>query len=97
MSEHSKDKKVAVTVTPEAWHGFYSILDSVSGQLSAWATKHDLPPSLMVGAAMGLTSAIAHFADLCDCDTCMATPITFADEVINRIMDAESKYMQAVH
>lgn len=102
MSEHSEEKKVLAVVTGEAWVDFYVVMDSLNDQLAAWATKHKLPPTVMVGAAMGLASTVAHFADLCDCDACMAVPIAFADEVMDRLtqdrdLTAESKIRQAVH
>lgn len=97
MSEHSEEKKVLAVVTGEAWVDFYAVMDSLNDQLAAWATKHKLPPAVMVGAAMGLASTVAHFADLCDCDACMAVPIAFADEVEHRVIEAESKIDQAVY
>lgn len=97
MSEHSKDKKVAVTVTPEAWQDFYAVMDSLNEQIAAWAMKHDLPPAVMVAAAWGLASTVDHFADLCSCDACRAVEISFVDEVMARVADAESKIGQAVH
>lgn len=97
MSEHSEEKKVLAVVTGEAWVDFYAVMDSLNDQLAAWATKHKLPPAVMVGAAMGLASTVAHFADLCDCDACMAVSIAFADEVEHRVIEAESKIDQAVH
>jgi hypothetical protein len=51
----------------------------------------------MLGAAMGLASTVAHFVDLCDCDACMAIPNSFADEVMDRVTEAESKIGKAVH
>jgi hypothetical protein len=97
MSEHSEEKKVLVEVSGEAWHDFYSVMDSLNDQISAWAVKHDLPPVIMVAAAWGLASTVDHFADLCDCNACRATVSAFVSEVMERVKDAESKIGQAVH
>ena len=97
MSEHSEEKKVLAVVTPDAWHDFYSIMDSLNDQLAAWAIKHDLPAAIMVGAAWALSSTVDHFADLCDCDDCRAVETSFVDEVMDRVTEAESKIGQAVH
>lgn len=102
MNDHNEEKKVLAVVTGEAWVDFYTVMDSLNDQLAAWAIKHELPPAVMVGAAMGLASTVAHFADLCDCDACVAVPIAFADEVMDRLtqdrdLTAESKIGQAVH
>jgi len=97
MSEHSEEKKVLAVVTGEAWVDFYVVMDSLNEQLAAWATKHDLPAAIMVGASWALASTVDHFADLCSCDACRAVEISFVDEVMDRVKDAESKIGQAVH
>jgi hypothetical protein len=97
MSEHSEEEKVLVEVSGEAWHDFYSIMDSLNDQISAWAVKHDLPAAVMVAAAWGLASTVDHFADLCDCDACTAMQTAFVDEVMERVKQAEGKIGQAVH
>jgi hypothetical protein len=97
MSEHSEEKKVLAVVTGEAWVDFYAVMDSLNEQLAAWATKHDLPAAIMVGAAWALGSTVDHFADLCDCDACRAVEMAFVDEVMDRVTEAESKIGQAVH
>jgi hypothetical protein len=97
MSEHSEEKKVLAVVTGEAWVDFYAVMDSLNEQLAAWATKHDLPPAVMVAAAWGLASTVNHFADLCDCNACRAVEVAFVDEVMERVTAAESKIGQAVH
>ena len=102
MNGHNEEKKVLAVVTGEAWTDFYAVMDSLNDQLVAWALKHELPPAVMVGGAMGLATAVAHFADLCDCDACMAVPFAFSDEVMDRVTQAtsliaESKIDRAVH
>jgi hypothetical protein len=97
MSEHNEEKKVLAVVTPDAWNDFYSIMDSLNDQISAWAVKHDLPAAVMVAAAWGLASTVDHFADLCDCDACTAMQIAFVDEVMARVTEAEGKNGQVVH
>lgn len=97
MSEHESEKKVVAVVNGAAWKDFYVILDSLNEQLTAWAGKHDLPLSIMVGAAWALGSTIDHFADLCDCDDCLAVQSTFVDEVMDRVVHAENQTSKAVH
>jgi hypothetical protein len=97
MSEHDKEKMVLAVVSVEAWHDFYSIMDSLNDQISAWAVKHDLPPAVMVGASWALASTVDHFADLCSCDACRAVEVAFVDEVMKRVTAAESEIGQTVH
>jgi DNA gyrase inhibitor GyrI len=97
MSKHDKEKMVLAVVTPEAWQGFYAVMDSLNEQIAAWAMKHDLPPAVMVGLSRALASTVDHFADLCRCDACRAAEISFVDEVMARVTEAEGKISEAVH
>lgn len=91
------EKVIVVTVDDAAWQGFYDVLDSVNTQLADWGEKHNMPPSMVLGAAMAVTAVVAHFADVCDCEECMLVPISFADEVIDRVEAVERTIGQAVH
>jgi hypothetical protein len=97
MSKHESGKKIVAVVDDAAWHSFYILMENVSDQLTVWADEHNLPVGVMVGAAMGITSAVAHFANLCHCDTCMEVPIAFSDEVVSRIEHAHIQMAKAVH
>lgn len=84
MNEHDDDV-TAIKVQEQAWKELYSVIGDAQAALYSWAIKHDLPPSVMVGAAYALGALADEFTGVCQCESCSEIPADFIEEFMARV------------
>lgn len=84
MSEHD-DGVIVIEVNEQAWKELYSIIGDAQAALYSWAIKHDLPPSIMVGAAYALGALADEVTGVCQCESCREIPAAFIDDFMARV------------
>jgi hypothetical protein len=80
-----------VIVTPEMWEELFTLIAPVMKGLGEWGERHDLPLTLPIGALLGAADGMAALGGGCDCDVCVATAETFAEEVAKRIIEVRDR------
>jgi hypothetical protein len=84
MSGHDDDV-IAVEVKEQAWKELFVIIGDAQAVLYAWAIRHDLTPSIMVGAAYALGALSDEVTGVCQCELCGEVPAAFVDEFMARV------------
>ena len=92
MSEHD-DGVIVIEVNEQAWKELYSIIGDAQAALYSWAIKHDLPPSIMVGAAYALGALADEVTGFCHCESCGEIPAAFIDEFMARVDAVKNKVL----